>query len=289
MAAEALARLQFRVLKAAVPLVMAPVTYRDEIEQFSMWVSAVTALNDSVRRITFQAPEFAHFTLSGPDECFALIFPVRPDQQLTMPSAGKINVRSAVNHIPEEQRPAVRWYTVRALRPQAGEIDVDIVVHGDRGPGSAWALRAGPGDVVGFRGHGSGFRTPVNGPCLFVADETAMPALYSILESLDPATAATALLELPDATYDTGLDAAIRPEIVLRGAGAPGSAVLARLGELALPALGYAWACGESSLAAGVRRHLLTRGLADRRAIMFSGYWKQSQTRTSHRPPRGDG
>ena len=77
-----------------------------------------------------------------------------------MPNADKVNVRTAVAQIPEAQRPEMRWYTVRALRPEAAEIDVDIVVHGDSGPGSAWALRAAPGDRVGFRASGSSLPGP---------------------------------------------------------------------------------------------------------------------------------
>lgn len=191
-----------------------------------------------------------------------------------------MNVRTAVAQIPEAQRPEMRWYTVRALRPEAAEIDVDIVVHGDSGPGSAWGLRAAPGARAGFRASGSSYRPPAGpGPKLFVADETAMPALYSVLESLDSTAGVTALLELPDASYDTPLAADVRPQVVLRGSDAPGSAALARLAELDLPKLTYAWACGESSLATGVRRHLVKDNLADRRSIMFSGYWKLGQVR----------
>jgi NADPH-dependent ferric siderophore reductase len=280
MAVEALERLQLKVLKAAVPLVMASANYRDDWEQFPMTVTAVRTLTEPVRRITFHAPEFGRFTPSGPDEYFALIFPARPGQDLVMPNADKVNVRTAVAQIPEPQRPEMRWYTVRARRPETAEIDVDIVVHGDSGPGSAWALRAAPGDRVGFRASGSCYRAPGgSGPQLFVADETAMPALYAVLESLESTAGVTALLELPDSSYDTPLATGFEPEIVLRGSDAPGSAALARLAELNLGKVGYAWACGESSLATGVRRHLVKNNLADRRSIMFSGYWKLGQVR----------
>ena len=75
MAVEALERLQLKVLKAAVPLVMASANYRDDWEQFPMTVTAVRTLTEPVRRITFRAPEFGEFIPSGPDEYFALIFP----------------------------------------------------------------------------------------------------------------------------------------------------------------------------------------------------------------------
>ncbi len=59
-----------------------------------------------------------------------------------------------------------------------------------------------------------------------------MPALYSVLESLESTAGVTALLELPDASYDTPLDQ-LRPEVVLRNsepAGLGGARPLADLG-----------------------------------------------------------
>jgi len=276
---EALDRLQLKVLKAAVPLMMSPSNYRPEFEQFLMTVSAVQNLSDDIRRVTFQAPEFAEFALTGPDEYFTVIFP-QPGQPMTMPDSDRVNVRNAVARLPEVSRPLFRWYTIRAIRPAAAEIDVDVVVHGDTGPGSAWALRARVGDRVGFRAGGSAYRTqPAGGRQLLIADETAMPALYSILESLPSDAEVTAILELPSASFDTPLDSAIRPQLIFRGSAAPGSAALDALRDSTFENLDYAWACGESALATGARRFLVKERDVDRRSIMFSGYWKLGTAR----------
>ncbi len=64
-----------------------------------------------------------------------------------------------------------------------------------------------------------------------------------------------------------------------RGSGAPGSFLLPTLTRAELPAVDYAWVCGESSLVTGVRRHLVKERGIDRRKVMFSGYWKLGQTR----------
>ena len=281
MAVESIERLQLKVLKAAVPLLMSPANYRDRDEQFTMAVSGVRELSDHVRRITFQAPRFGTFTTTGPDEYFGLIFPAREGAELRMPDPERVNVRAAVARIPAAERPEIRWYTIRSVRPDAAEIDVDVIVHGDSGPGSAWALRAGIGDVVGFRAAGSAYRPPPPGTRqLLVADETAMPALYAILETLDPGVdGVTAILELPDESYDTGSASGLRPQIVVRGTGAPGSAALDLVRNSSVDGLGYVWVCGESALATGGRRHLVKERGVDRRSIMFSGYWKLGQSR----------
>jgi NADPH-dependent ferric siderophore reductase len=40
----------------------------------------------------------------------------------------------------------MRTYTIRALRREACEVDVDFVLHGVNGPASAWATTARMGD-----------------------------------------------------------------------------------------------------------------------------------------------
>jgi NADPH-dependent ferric siderophore reductase len=47
--------------------------------------------------------------------------------------------------LPDDVRPAMRTYTIRDFRPAALELDVDIVLHGDIGPGSVWAGRPAVG------------------------------------------------------------------------------------------------------------------------------------------------
>ncbi|MCG8273176.1 siderophore-interacting protein [Aquamicrobium sp. NLF2-7] len=51
-------------------------------------------------------------------------------------------------------KPSVRKYTIRSVDAQAGTLDIDLVVHGDEGPGSAWAIAAKPGDLIGMVGPG---------------------------------------------------------------------------------------------------------------------------------------
>ena len=257
--------------------------------QMPMTVTAVVEVNDAVRRLTFTAPELRDFVLGAPDEYFGLIFP-RPGAVLSLPDAARGNVRAAIAAMPEDEQPDLRWYTVRELRPEVGEIDVDIVTHGESGPGSAWALRAAPGDVVGFRSSGALYRGfEVEGSQLLVADETAVPALWAILRE----RAARGLrgddlrvhVEAPSGAIleGMGLEAATAAGDVtvhVRGDGTPGSAVIpALVGSTEVEGLEYAWLCGESALATGLRRHLVKEVAMDRRQILFSGYWKLGAAR----------
>src|SRR5699024_11064478 len=105
---------------------------------------------------------------------------------------------------PKARRPWVRAYTVRDVRPDTGEVDIDFAIHGDgagdSGPGVRFALEASPGDRAGFLDQGIGF-TPDHPHdwTLLVGDETAMPAVTGICASLPEAARGIAITEVPTA------------------------------------------------------------------------------------------
>ncbi|MER5266440.1 siderophore-interacting protein [Actinosynnema sp. NPDC002837] len=270
-----LEQLQLKVLTKAVGLVAATPNQREVFDQFAMTVAAVADVTPHLRRVTFRAPEFAEYRVTGPDECFGLLMPPA-DRPLTMPSADRVNVRTAIRALPAEDRPDLRWYTIRAHRPERNEVDVDFVLHGDAGPGTRWATSAEVGRSVGFRAGNSGYRPPSGGAVLLAADETALPALCAILESGVPADARI-FAEVPDEGYRVAVDAPVT--WLYRGADAPGSHLLRAVADLPSPAPDYAWVCGESTLATTVRRHLVKERGVDRRSVMFSGYWKLGAAR----------
>jgi len=88
----------------------------------------------------------------------------------------------------------MRTYTLRALRAEQNQMDVEFVLHGVNGPASAWATHAKPGDVIqtvapnaDFDGDSGGYEwVPPSElqQALLIADETAVPAAVGILEQL---------------------------------------------------------------------------------------------------------
>ncbi|KGN31705.1 side tail fiber protein [Knoellia sinensis KCTC 19936] len=184
--------------------------------------------------------------------------------------------------MPEGDRPNLRWYTVRAHHPESSTIDVDIVTHGDSGPGSAWAMNAKAGDRAGYRSGGALYRGhECDGPMLIVADETALPAVAAIIEQHpDFVDRSTIHVEVTDraalTAYDFGRAAV---HVHVRGDVAPGTSVLPALRDAQLGDLAYAWVCGEAGMVTEVRRHLVKSVGLDRRNVLFSGYWKLGQER----------
>lgn len=278
-----LERFQMGAYRAYAAALQAMPMDRTFYDQWIATVKNVTDVAGCVKRITLHAKQFAVFTPNGPDEYFGLIMPPA-GVPLTMPDVSRMDVRAAIAAIPEPARPDLRFYTIRHHRPAVGEIDVDIVTHGDAGPGSAWALRVAPGDRCGYRVGSGAYIPPAEGEHhLLIADETALPAVAAIADTLrdHPEThdRVTALVELPDDEHATDYKPPFPSTTFYRGHNAPGSALLPELQSLTLPPLTYAWVCGESALATGARRHLVKTLGMPRRSVMFSGYWKLGAAR----------
>lgn len=111
--------------------------------------------------------------------------------------------------LPDDERAAIRTYTLRQVRRSLGEFDVDMVDHGDSGPGSRFAGTAAVGDQVlilgpndAFDGDAGGLefhREAAAGTHLLVGDETAIPAIWGICERLPQAARGLVCVETADA------------------------------------------------------------------------------------------
>ncbi|MHA7132781.1 siderophore-interacting protein [Oerskovia turbata] len=174
---------------------------------FDVQVRRVQRLTPSFLRVTFTGHDLHEFADNGLDQRIKLVLPA--------PDGGYAHLDrtsewyAAWRAQPEERRNPLRTYTVRAVRPDVSEVDVDFVLHGDTGPASRWALAARPGTEVvllGPNGLWSGvhggveFNRPARSHALLLAgDETAVPAITSILESLPADEVGDVLLEVPHA------------------------------------------------------------------------------------------
>ncbi|MBA8824614.1 NADPH-dependent ferric siderophore reductase [Saccharopolyspora lacisalsi] len=246
-------------------------------------------LSPHLVRITFGGPELAGMASGGLDQRIKVLLPLAEQEAPCLPEEDR--TFRGVRELPEERRPLARTYTIRAHRPARAEFDVDFVLHGATGPASAFAERARPGDQVGIVGpnaeydhaerfSGVEYRMDLlGGHALIVGDETALPAIGSILETLPAGTRATTFVELPEAADIPSLDVAadVRFRWLPRGefAAARGDSVLEEIRSQAWFDAGlYAWVCGEASMVKAVRRQLLDSGL-DAARVTFMGYWRE--------------
>ena len=237
-------------------------------------------LTTHLKRITIAADELRAFPWHGPDQWFRLFLPREGQTRPVLPTRAD-DWWPQIVAMPDEIRPWVRNYTVRRLRPELGELDIDFVMHGDGGPASRWALRARSGDWVGLLDQTAPYDPPAGTRWqLLVGDETALPAISAIVENLPGGTDAQAFVEVPTPADRVSVST---PEGV-RVTWLPRESTDATIGSLALDAVreatlgepheGYAWAAGESGLIRQVRRHLVSRRGMPKSAVYFCGYWR---------------
>jgi len=168
-------------------------------------------LSPSLCRLTFGGADVAAMKTVAPDQRIKIFFPDARGK----PSALPITAQWLSIYKSEEPalRAPMRTYTIRHMRADQAEVDVDFVLHGETGPASRWALHAQPGDKVqiaapnrAFAGDPGGYewKPPAQADrVLLIADETALPAVAGILEDLagrhnPPQT--QALIEVPSRT-----------------------------------------------------------------------------------------
>jgi NADPH-dependent ferric siderophore reductase len=184
-----------------------------------------------------------------------------------------------------------RRYSIR--RQHAATVTLDVVLHGD-GPGARWAAAIRPGDTVEALGP-RGKIVPVADVAwhLFCGDESALPATFSMVESLPAGVRAICLLEV-DGPDDEQMPDAVACELELRylhrqGPPGSGTALAEACEALALPAgPGHAYVNGELRQVAGARSALVRRGLAAD-AVDHKSYWRLGVANAAHgEPARAD-
>jgi NADPH-dependent ferric siderophore reductase len=286
---------------------------------FRVRVKAVTDLTPSFRRFTFTGDDLDLYGDTGLDQRIKVVFPTDTAGLDDMPTGE--DWYTQWREMAPHARPPFRTYTTRRVRNDVGEVDVDMVAHEVSGPASAWIARAAVGDEVMILAptvhhtgvnYGIDFVPPARTENILLAgDETAAPAIATILEQLPPEARGIVVLEVPcpeDAAY-LPQHPGFEQRIAARGEAARHShlvreveaavATLAPAGrggeveevdidsgilwEVPRTAKGgaalksaplYSWLAGEAGAIKALRRHLVTEQGVDRRAVAFMGYWR---------------
>ncbi|MCO5399281.1 siderophore-interacting protein [Ralstonia soli] len=188
-----------------------------------------------------------------------------------------------------------RAYTIRRYDAARGELDIDFVVHDEtpaaqHGPAARWLEHAAPGDELEFAGPKRGFRADPAAPwTLLIGDETALPAIFAILESLPEHAQVCTYIAIGDARAQLPLEGALAAHPSSRtitihwvesDTAHAGTMMVDALSTQPMPAgTPQVFLAGEASLLKHVRALLEGAWQIPHDAIDAKGYWTAGLTR----------
>lgn len=290
-------------------------------------MAAVERLSPSFVRVQFTGDDLEVFGTAGLDQRIKLILPLADGSVSDIGQQDDEAIDAGTWYekwraVPSDVRSPLRTYTVRRIDAAARLLTVDFVVHHDAGPAGAWAETAAPGQdlvIVGPDERSEGSRLGLDWHpgtakrVVLAGDETAVPAISSILESLDAAYDVDAFLEVPTAADFLPLDVPsnVRVTWIARDDREHGIALMdavtgwsASAGDVLAAAAAprrqeladvdvdreliwdspedsegefYAWIAGEAGTVKALRRHLVQGCGVDRKRVAFMGYWRLGQ------------
>ena len=176
-------------------------------------------------------------------------------------------------------RPVVRTYTPRSYDPVAKALEIQFLLHGE-GPASAWAQQAKPGDKLAVAGPGGRFSLePAADHWWLAADESAVPAVATLLAALPEGTAAEVHLEVDGHEDEIPLPGPAKTEVAWhhRQPGVFGRELAAAPRAAVIPDGARIWvACVSAALRAIRRFFTRERGLPLDR-LVTRGYWRAGE------------
>jgi NADPH-dependent ferric siderophore reductase len=177
----------------------------------------------------------------------------------------------------EAPPPVVRTYTPRSFDPSAGTVEVQFVLHG-QGPAAEWARRAKAGDKLAIGGPGGRFAADLGARHWWIAgDESALPAVGTLLDALPAFAAAEVHLEVSGAEDEVPLKSPADTTITWhrrRGADAWGAELYDAAARAAIAPATQVWLACESSAMRRIRRQLIDGQRVPAAAMVTRGYWR---------------
>ena len=238
----------------------------------------------AVRRLKRLGPWMVRVTLAGPELQDLVVDAPAASVRLLLPSPGETELTMPVWNgneflLPDGRRPVIRTFTPRRVDMGSLELDLDVVLH-EHGIASGWAGTAAPGDVAAISGPGRGYAVDANASgFLLGGDETAIPAICQLLESVPQKTPVEVHIEVshPDARLplpDHRSALVHWHDIASRRP--PGDRLVAAVQRLDISPGTRIWVAGEAASVQRIRKHLLQERMIPRSHVTVRGYWKHT-------------
>jgi NADPH-dependent ferric siderophore reductase len=233
----------------------------------------VARLTPRLLSVRVTAEDLSRFADAAPTAHIKVFLPAPGQDSPTMP------IMTPEGRVwPEDQpRPVVRTYTPRAYDANTNTLEVQFLLHGE-GPASEWAQRAAPGDKLAIGGPGGRFSPDPSVERWWIAgDESALPAVGTLLDSLPASASAEVHLEVQDAEDEIQLGSAGAVAVVWhhrRSADTFGAELLDAAGAAAIAEGTQVWVACEASTVRSIRRLMLEDKQVPNTRLVTRGYWR---------------
>ncbi len=223
-------------------------------------------LGPQLMRIELVGDELSQMVIEEPAASVRLLLP-RPGKDLEIPVWQGNEFLDA-----DGSRPIIRTFTPRYH--QDDRLTIDIVIH-DGGAASEWARSASPGSPVAVSGPGRGYAIDQTAErFLLLGDETAVPAIAQLLESL-PGVPVDVDLVVPQGFGKVGLPAHDRVDARWHELGGDrGASMLSALSTRERLSESVIWCAGQAAAVHAVRNYLFKELGLPRSQATVRGYWK---------------
>ncbi len=242
-------------------------------------VCDVQQITPCMRRVTFTGSDLERYAVSDQLHCRILFMdkdteqPQWPmlgdDGRIIWPKAGQI---------------ATRIFTVRSIDAELGKLDIDFAIHDGKGPASTWIAKVKQGDVVGILGPDAHGPKPAE-QYFLAGDETGLPAIARILETLPRTASGYAVVEVdnPLEKQEINAPSGITVKWLYRSEATAGGAILLSDAFFALPLpenhdLAFYWVGAEFSAFRAIRTYLRSEiKVPSDRMVCFS-HWRRGMS-----------
>jgi NADPH-dependent ferric siderophore reductase len=216
------------------------------------------------------------FRIEAPTSHIKVFFPAEGQTTLKLPTPGPDGPVW-----PEDApRPVMRTYTPRRFDSATNTLEIQFVLHGP-GPASTWAERASVGDQLAIGGPGGRFQLdPAARRWWIGGDESAIPAVATLLETLSPDATADVHLEVDGPEDEVGLPGPVGTTVTWHHRSTPdvwGAGLSSAAQAAPLTGGTSYWVACEAAAVRSIRKDFLARGVPAT-ALTSRGYWRLGES-----------
>lgn len=237
-------------------------------------VKRITDITPGMRCITFTSDDLVNYPNHTAGAHLKIFLPVKGQVKPTLPAFSEKGPSWPEN----EPKAIVRTYTVRAIRPELKEIDIEFAVHEEAGPAINFALNANIGDYIGITNPGG--PDPLLAPAshyYMAADPSALPALMALIETMKPDVQGKVIIRIEHETDKQNINAPENLEIIwlVGTVEEQTDHLINQFISWELPTEDVAfWIAGEDKIIRALRRYIRRDKGYERSQIYAIPYWR---------------